>query len=122
MNDIAAPLLADSTSKEDPIASVPIDPIEVPVDTHPTADSCVTVNSASSMLVPSNATAAGAGGGGGGGDDDSIPPSDDADADDDDNESQQSNHAIAAGDNEDENVSEKLITLAMVTIPTCSKT
>ena len=101
VNDVTVPLLAETTSKEDPTASLPIDPIEVPVDTHPTADSCVTVNSASSMLLPSNATAAG-----GGGDDDSIPPSDDAYADDD-NESQQSNHATADGDNEDDNESQK---------------
>ena len=100
VNDIVASPLADAASTEDPIVSVPINPIEVPVDAHPTADSCVTGNNASSMLLPIDAAAAGAGNGGC--DDDSVPTSDDTDDDDGDNESQQSNQ-----DNVDGNESQR---------------
>ena len=98
VDDITVPPLAETASADHPATIVPNGSIDVPVDTHPTADSCIPANNASSTILPSNAAAAGAGGDGG--DDDSIPPSDDADADDDDNESQQSHHANASGNDE----------------------
>ena len=87
VDDITVPPLAETASADHPTTVVLNGSIVVPVDTHPTADSCVLANNAPIMILPNGAAVAGAGGGG---DDDSLPTTDDANDDDGDNESNRS--------------------------------
>ena len=100
VKDIMSSVLAGAASNEDPNVSVPIDTIDIPVDSHPTVELCGRSNGASGTLPLGTANAAGAGGGGGG-DDDSLPTSDDieADADDDGNDSLHQSDQNSVNDN-----------------------
>ena len=104
VDDIMVIPLAEPASADLPTTVVPSGSIVVPVDTHPTTDSCVPANNAPSMILPNGAAVAGAGGGG---DDDFLPTSDVAKDGDSDNESYKSDHTNVSGNDDGDNESQQ---------------